>query len=185
MSAYSLYSDSELLDFVKSGDKAAFDEVYQRHWNVLFKSAYYLLQDKAASMDIVQDVFVWLWEHRDHLVLTTLRGYLIMAVRYKVANYVRNSKVRTAFIAAQQLQEITDTSEEWILELKELKAIIAHFTEALPSRCKEVFYLSRQEHLSNREIAHRLGISEKTVENQLTTALKKLRVRLGSMSVLM
>lgn len=182
MQAYTLYSDSELLDFLKSGNAAAFDEIYQRYWNLLFKSAYYLLQDKAASMDVVQDVFVWLWEHRDHIVLTTLKGYLVMAVRYKVANYVRNSKVRAAFIEAQPVTAIT---EEWMLELKELRSVIAGFTEDLPARCKEVFYLSRHEHLSNREIAYRLGISEKTVEKQITTALKKLRVRLGSMSLLL
>lgn len=185
MSAFYLYTDSELLDLVKSGDGAAFDEIYQRYWNILFKSAWYLLQDKAACMDVVQDVFVWLWEHRDHVVLTTLRGYLVMAVRYKAANYLRNSKVRASFMEESSAAATAGPSEEWMLELKELKAVIAGFTDALPSRCREVFYLSRHEHLSNREIAYRLGISEKTVENQITTALKKLRVRLGSMSVLM
>ncbi|MET3879269.1 RNA polymerase sigma-70 factor (family 1) [Chitinophaga sp. OAE865] len=185
MSAIHLYPDSELLDLMKSGDGAAFDEIYQRYWNILFKSAWYLLQDKAACMDVVQDVFVWLWEHRDHVVLTTLRGYLVMAVRYKAANYLRNNKVRAAFAAESSATGTDGASEEWVLELKELKAIIAGFTDALPSRCREVFYLSRHEHLSNREIASRLGISEKTVENQITTALKKLRVRLGSMSLLM
>jgi RNA polymerase sigma-70 factor (family 1) len=185
MPAYSLHTDSELLDFLKSGNMAAFDEIYQRYWNTLFRSAYYLLEDRAASMDIVQDVFVWLWENRDHVVHTTLKGYLVMAVRYKAANFIRNSKVRTAFIVENTVPEPVQTSEEWKLELKELKAVIASFTETLPSRCKEVFYLSRHEHLSNREIACRLGISEKTVENQLTTALRKLRMRLGSMSLLL
>jgi RNA polymerase sigma-70 factor, Bacteroides expansion family 1 len=185
MQAYSLYTDSELLDLLKSGNAAAFDEIYQRHWNTLFKSAYYLLQDRAASMDVVQDVFVWLWENRDHVVLTTLKGYLVMAVRYKVANFIRHQKVRSAFITQNIVPEISQATEEWVLELKELKSVIASFTETLPSRCKEVFYLSRHEHLSNREIAYRLGISEKTVENQLTTALRKLRVRLGSMSLLL
>ncbi|MBC9912936.1 RNA polymerase sigma-70 factor [Chitinophaga varians] len=185
MPAYYVYEDSELLDFMKSGNEAAFDEIYRRHWHSLYHSAYYLLQDEAPAMDIVQDVFVWFWENRDHLVLTTLRGYLLMAVRYKVANYFRRQKVRAAFAAASILLAREEGSHEQALELKELKAVIASFTAELPDRCREVFQLSRQEHLSNREIARQLGISEKTVENQLTIALKKLRVRLGSMSLLM
>lgn len=185
MFAYHVYQDSELLDLIKSGDETAFDEIYRRHWDTLYKAAYYLLQDEATAMDIVQDVFVWLWEHRDHVVLTTLRGYLVMAVRYKVANYIRHRKVRAAFVTANTLPEPAENTEELALELKELKNIIAIFTQQLPERCREVFQLSREEHLSNREIALQLNISEKTVENQITLALKKLRVRLGSMSLLL
>ncbi|QJB36561.1 RNA polymerase sigma-70 factor [Chitinophaga oryzae] len=185
MPAYHVYEDSELLDFMKSGNEAAFDEIYHRHWHTLYHAAYYLLQEEAPAMDIVQDVFVWFWEHRDHLVLTTLRGYLLMAVRYKAANYFRRRKVRAAFAAETAMQAREEGALDHALELKELKAVIAHFTATLPDRCREVFQLSRQDHLSNREIARQLGISEKTVENQLTIALKKLRVRLGSMSLLM
>ncbi len=185
MPAYHVYQDSELLDFMKSGDEAAFDEIYLRHWNTLYNAAYYLLHDEAASMDIVQDVFVWFWEHRDHLVLTTLRGYLLMAVRYKVANYLRHRKVRAAFVAETTMQAQEEGSQDMVLELKELRAVIARFTSELPDRCREVFQMSRHQHLSNREIARQLGVSEKTVENQLTIALKKLRVRLGSMSLLL
>ncbi|MBC9929853.1 RNA polymerase sigma-70 factor [Chitinophaga qingshengii] len=185
MPAYHVYEDSELLDYMKSGNEAAFDEIYRRHWHTLYHSAYYLLQEEAPAMDIVQDVFVWFWEHRDHLVLTTLRGYLLMAVRYKVANYFRHRKVRAAFAAETVLLAREASDHEQELELKELKAMIARFTGELPERCREVFQLSRHEHLSNREIARQLGISEKTVENQLTIALKKLRVRLGSMSLLL
>lgn len=185
MTGYSTYTDTVLLDLLKAGDHRAFDELYNRHWKALYQTAYAVLRDESACMDILQDIFVWLWEHRSHLVLSTVRGYLTMAVKYKASNYIRRLHQQRLFSGQVAVPEPAPADGELSVELKELKAIVLHFTEHLPDRCREVFLLSRNEYLSNREIAQRLGISEKTVENQITTALKRLRVKLGNLSSLL
>lgn len=185
MGANLTYTDSELLIQLRAGSRQAFEEIYRRHWKDMYSTAYRVLHDEAASTDIVQDIFVWCWEKRAVLEVSSLGGYLAMAVRYKVANYIRREKVRANFFTVVESLRIPEGAQDMTLELKELRSIIAQFTEELPGRCRDIFYLSRFEFLTNKEIAARLGISEKTVENQLTIALKRLRMRLGSLSAWM
>ncbi|MGX5818065.1 RNA polymerase sigma-70 factor [Chitinophaga lutea] len=174
--------DSELLAQLNAGSREAFDEIYRRHWEAMYRSAWVVLRDEAASLDLLQDVFVWLWERRGKLEVSTLRAYLVMAVRYKAANLIRQDKAHAAFF--EELGRVQPPAVESVsaLELKELQRIIGLFTLELPERCREVFYMSRFQYLTNKEIASRLGVSEKTVENQLTIALRKLRLKLGAFS---
>jgi RNA polymerase sigma-70 factor (family 1) len=171
-------TDQELLMRVAQDDRAAFDTIYVNHWYPLYLSAYHIFHDHEACMDIVQEVFIWLWEKRkDVHVQTSLGAYLKAAIKYKTANYIRSGKIKDSFfqkIATLPVSPSLSTSDE--LEIKELKAIIQHAVSHLPDKCRQVFQLSRNENLSNREIALRLGISEKTVENQMTIALRKIRM---------
>jgi len=178
------FSDIELLALLNKEDRRAFDAIYNRYWEELYKSAYRVLRDQDACMDVLQEVFVWLWEHRDNLVINNLKYYLISAVKYKISNYIRREKIRRSFfIEVENIRPEDLTFTEDSVELKELTSIILSFTAGLPERARAIFQLSRYEHLSNKEIAERLGISEKTVENQMTTNLKKLRSSLGRKSV--
>lgn len=173
------YSETELLALVKEGSYPAFDEIYNRHWNALFGSAYNILRDRDAGMDIVQDVFVWFWENRARWQLSSCKGYLLTAVKFKSANYIRNAKTRGLIIyQLTSLSEIHQNEEE--LEVKQLQELIKSMANHLPARCREIFQLSRYNYLSNKEIANQLNISEKTVENQLTIALKRLRRKLST-----
>lgn len=175
MAAYRAYTDEELADLLRQGDHAAYTEIYNRYWEEMLKSAQRILKDREACMDVLQEVFVWLWTHKDELVLNSVKAYLLTAVKYQVANFIRNSKVREAYVQRTELLQMDEIYEDDLLEVKELKAMIVHFTSELPARCREIFGLSRNEHLSNKEIAAKLGISEKTVEMQITIALKRLR----------
>jgi RNA polymerase sigma-70 factor (ECF subfamily) len=182
MSLYRKLSDNELTALIKAGDVAAFTEIYDRYWEELLHSAYRVLKEKDACMDVLQEVFVWYWTHRENLLLNSVKAYLLVAVKYQVANYIRSAKVRLKYVQKTELLEIEQYYEEDLIEVKEFKAMLAHFTADLPARCREVFNLSRNEHLTNKEIANKLGISEKTVEMQITIALKRLRFRLGKYS---
>lgn len=177
---YKTYSDQELLDTLKSGDRNAFKEIYNRHWEPLLHSAFRILEDKDACFDVLQEVFVWFWENRQTLEVRSIKAYLLMAVRYQVANYIRKGKVRQAYLDRNGFTNTESSYEVDDLEVKELKKIISDFTQGLPERCKQIFHLSRNEHLNNKEIAQKLGLSEKTVENQLTIALKRLKIKLGN-----
>jgi len=177
------FSDNELLALLNKGDRRAFDAIYNRYWADLYKSAYRLLRDQDACMEILQEIFIWLWEHRDNLIINNLKYYLLSAVKYKTANYIRKEKIRKSFFTEVENIRPEDLAfTEDNVELKELKSIILSFTSELPERARMIFQLSRYEHLSNKEIAERLGISEKTVENQMTTNLRKLRSALGRKS---
>ena len=177
LSTYSTYTDNELLRLLSRNNIEAFDNLYTRHWAEMYKSAFFILKEQDACKDIVQDIFVWLWEHRQVLEIHTLKSYLKAAVKFKVANYIRSQKIRKSFF-----EELADyspsamvTNSEEMAEINELKAIIHLAIIELPDKCREIFRLSREEHLSNREIADRLGISVKTVENQMTIALSRIR----------
>ena len=180
MNKYSDCSEEELLRKVRNDDYEAFDEIYKRHAHLLIGTAFNITRDKEAAKDIIQDIFTWFWTHRDSCEsITTCKGYLLTAVKFKASNYFRSIKTKTVhydrYIAEYdgQIEEPSD------LEVKELYDFIKTVVSRLPARCKVIFELSRYEHLSNKEIAARLSISEKTVENQLTIALRRLRLRLG------
>jgi RNA polymerase sigma-70 factor (ECF subfamily) len=181
MDVYNGYSDQELVQLLISNDHDAFEQLYERHWFQLYQSAFYLLRDTDASKDIVQDVFLWVWENRLTLTMENVRAYLKAAVRFKVANYIRSGNIREGFfdgLAKLAPSQLSPTGDE-IAELKELQRVIHEAILQLPEKCREVYRLSKEEGLSNREIAERLGISIKTVEAQMTIALKRLRTRLG------
>ena len=179
MTIYHKRTDHELLMLLKNEDHNAFNEIHDRYFDDLFRSAYNVIRDRDASMDILQEVFVWFWEHRMAHQMSSVKGYLLMAVKYQVANYVRSGKIRENFRLANAEEKFAVNEES--LELKELQAIISSFTEKLPEKCAEIFRKSRDEHLSNKEIAQLFGISEKTVSAQLHRALSKLRKELGKM----
>ena len=175
MAALKKLSDQELTALLRQGDEAAFTEVYNRNWSFLYSAAYNVLRNQEDSMDVCQSVFLWLWENHITIdIKTTLRGYLYTAVKYKIANLIRKGKVRALFTERSFLTEI-QSSEINHLEIKELKFFIAQLIGELPDKCREVFLLSREEHLTHKEISERLGLSEKTVNDHITRALKKLR----------
>lgn len=175
-------NDLDLMSLLKKGDEAAFDELYNRYWEILLKEAHRILKDRDACMDVLQEVFVWFWLHRETLVLDAVKAYLFTAVKYQVANYLRSAKVREAYVLRTEFLTQEQTYHDDVLEVKELKALIAFFTAELPERCQKIFRLSREDYLSNKEIAQRLGIAEKTVEMQITIALKRLRSKISQHS---
>jgi len=180
MQAIPSFTDQELIALLKEGDRAAFNQVYNRHAEPLYRFAYNILKDQDECTDAVQDVFIWLWNNREKLEIAELKGYLSAAVKYKLARVIQSSKRKAEILAAGP--GIKDSFVDDSLEVKELKNAINQFIETLPPRAREIFQLSRNEYLSNKEIAAKLDISEKTVENQMTISLKKLKVTLGKMS---
>ncbi len=171
-------SDEELVDLLNGHSREAFDEIYRRNWSAMYLAAFNMLQDHDACMDVIQDVFVWIWNKRGSLEILSLKSYLISAVKYKVTNVIRKLKLRQSFLDQIETVEPSFDNASSELELKELKEVLQQFTAELPDRCREVFDLSRNEHLSNKEISQKMGISEKAVERQMTIALKRLRLSL-------
>ena len=181
MNFFSEHSDEELIRLLNNDNREAFEQLYHRHWFHLYQSAFYILRETAASKDVVQDIFIWLWENRTTLDISNVKGYLKAAVRFKVANCIRSGNIRESFF--NEVSKLNpgepSTSTDDVVSLKELQTIIRKAILQLPDKCREVYLLSRDEGLTNRQIAERLGISVKTVEAQMSIALKRLRSTIG------
>jgi len=181
MVVYESLSDTEITDLLKSGDQAAFTEIYNRFKGLLYIYACKITRDDDIAEDLVQDIFIYLWDKRQTINFTSsISSYLYSAIRYKFFDLVDKQKVRADYVSAFQafLDEGERQTDNYISE-KELSAVIEREVNNLPAKMREVFLLSRKEYLSNKEIAERLDISEKTVKNQISTALKTLKIKLG------
>lgn len=181
MTTYSSYSDQELILLLRQKDELAFTEVYSRHWDMLFHHARKILGDTNDSQDLVQELFVAFWTKAHNLdIKTNLKGYLYRAVRNRVLNHIRNSKVKHDFIdiIAAQMDHSENTTIDNITE-RELIAMIDQEITALPAKMKLAFEMSRKEFMSNKEIASQLGISEDAVKQQISRAMKILKQKLG------
>lgn len=174
------YTDQELIALLKENERNAIEQIYERYWKSLYLSAYSLIKDAAQSEDIVQDVLLQLWLKKDMVEILSLKAYLFTAVRYKVLSYIRSAGNRKVFIGTDEMEKLAgkvDIRDR--LNENDINDILEIGISSLPERCREIFILSRKQHLSNKEIATKMGISIKTVENQMTIALRLLRKELG------
>jgi RNA polymerase sigma-70 factor (ECF subfamily) len=174
---WSKYSDAELWEFIKCNRSQAFDEICHRYWSKLYHAAYKVLQDHEASSDIIQEVLADLWMKRKDALISSLPAYLHGMVRNQVFNSLRNHKISQRHLDRMNHVVFVEQTEQMV-NFNQLQEIYDKSVNALPERCREVFKLSRHEDLSIKEIAQRLDISPKTVENQMTKALKYLRLAL-------
>ena len=177
---YTQVSDEALARLLRQGDMGAFEEIYHRYWPRLHSLAYKRLRSREATEEIVQDVFTKLWQNREKLVIhVSLTAYLLKAAKYAVLDCQQRELVRQNYReAVQQTASAAHNGTEEAVLHNDLHLQLQAGIERLPTQCRSVFRLSRQEDLSMKEIATRLDISEKTVENHLGNALKKLRLSL-------
>jgi RNA polymerase sigma-70 factor (ECF subfamily) len=179
-------SDAELWNAIRCDDESAFNALFDRYWVRLYKAAVRYLKDHEASEEVVHDVFLNIWQRRYHLEIESIPGFLLTAIRYQVYNRARSAKSPVVLtevdIAINELLE--HNSGENRIKDEELQQELDQYLHQLPKRCQEIFYMSRVNQLTNQEIAGRLGISKRTVENQITAALKHLRVCFKHISII-
>jgi RNA polymerase sigma-70 factor (ECF subfamily) len=162
---------------VRNDDEHAFAMLFDRYWVRLYKTALRYLKDRENSEEAVHDVFLNIWNRRYQLEIESIPNFLLSAVRYQVYNRMRASKPPVTLVLNDlEMGYLPDYNQsDHRIKNQELLQELSHYLEKLPKRCQEIFYLSRMDNLSNQEIAGRLGISKRTVENQITMALKHLR----------
>jgi RNA polymerase sigma-70 factor (ECF subfamily) len=180
MTDFTKLTEDDLMGLLQQDKLSAFREIYQRYWKKLYSDAYKRLKNKELCEEVVQEIFSNLWHKRHTLQINTIGGYLHMAVLNQVVDQYRKQTIRAKHTEALKLLSTeTDTGTEDTIMLRDLTHTLETEISHLPDKCRSVFELSRKEYKSNKEIAQMLGISEKTVENQITKAIKRLRLSLN------
>lgn len=167
-------SDNDLLLRLKNGEHTSFTEIYNRFWEKMMSYAVKLTKSEDEAADIVQEIFVSIWNRKEYLdVKGPLGAYLIKSVRNLSLKYIEKNIHKENFIArlGYHFENVTAQTENDIT-VKELQENIDAAVLKLPGKMREVYIMSRNEQLSHKEIAHKLGISELTVKKQINNALK-------------
>jgi len=178
-----LNEDKEQYLKLKEGDEGAFNTLFRKYYSAMCHFANQFLHDRELAEEVVQDMFVKIWEKRAVLnIETSVKQYLFRSVRNHCLNQIQHEKIKKQYankVLESAHQEIN--AEQYYLEV-DLICRIEKSIESLPPKRKEIFRLSREQGFKYKEIADELGISVKTVEAQMGLALKYLRQDLKDFS---
>ncbi|MBN1183802.1 MAG: RNA polymerase sigma-70 factor [Bacteroidales bacterium] len=174
------HNEKEILTKLKHGDDQSLKYLFTEYYKPLYVFARKYLAIKEIAEEIVQDVFIYLWDNIQSIdIQISLKSYLFTSVKNRSLNYIKSRYNQTTHIG---LEEVTEgdahISEISGIEYQELYKLIQSAIENLPEKCKEVFYLSRNSEFTYQEIADDLGISKDTVKMHIKNALKKIKIYL-------
>ena len=174
-------TDSSLLVRIKADEKSALQELFNQQYMPVCNAIVRLVRDKALAQDLGQEVFIKFWEKRHQLeIKSSLPAYLRrMAINEAISHLRKYQKMRSEEFIPERYNATTISSEDVFIGA-ELKERVKVAIDTLPPRCRLIFQLSRFEELTYKEIAARLDLSVKTIENQMGKALRILRERLQS-----
>jgi RNA polymerase sigma-70 factor (family 1) len=173
---YSHYSDLELFGLIKQENLTAFEELYHRYWGTLTDSVYKRLQSRQKAEDLVQDLFIDIFQKRNIIEFkVSVKAYLHQAIKYKVLNEFRSDNIKNNYTKSLFFSPTSKNDFANHLEAKDLRLKITEVMNQLPEKCKKAFLLSRMENLSNKEISSNMKISVSTVEKHIGKALKMFR----------
>lgn len=186
MKVYHTYNDEELFALLKQGDEEAYATIYKRFWALLYRHALRMLQDVQETEDVIQEVFLTLWNKAEQLELkNSLSGYLYAAVRNRIFDHIEHGKVKSKHMESLgTFMERSTYETDHLIRERQLRELIEQEIAALPQPMRHIFELSRHGNLSHRQIAEELHVSEGAVRNQVSRALKILRSKLGIMAFL-
>lgn len=169
---------------LRKGDEGAFEQLFNTYYPRLRHFASKYITDDLEAEDVVQDCFVRLYEQRKHIIHDSVSSLLFTMVRNQCLNYLKHQVLVHGFqhdelhrkYEAEQLYalDMKGSADEPLI-IEELKAQLQRIMDQLPQRSQEIFYLSRQKGLKNKEIAEQLGISVKVVEKHISKVLAAFR----------
>jgi len=172
-----LITDQNLAESIRNSNHGVFELVFNYYYSGLVVYADQIIKNTEISEDIVQSVFMKLWETRENIEIRSFRSYFIQCVKNRCIDHLRSQQVKNRFD-----NRIPDADhlvmEDDLWTKNELSDLIEHAIEDLPPRCREIFLMSRYENLKIAEIAGKLDISKRTVETQISKALRTLRIKL-------
>ena len=176
---YQTLNDEQLVDFLKSDNEAAFEEIYNRYWYKLFGVAYHEIGTREEAEELVHDLFESLWLKRQTSIIRHLCSYLVVSMKHLSTNYIKSQITHRKFqeyLIFNQIQQSYSTEE--IVNFTDLSKAVEEAMKMLPEKSSEIFKLSRFENQSVKDIAAKMNLSEKAVEYHLTKTLKVLKEQL-------
>lgn len=174
-----LLTDNILLKQMSDGSEQAFSAIYRKYWKRLYVLAHNRLKDPKQSQDLVQDIFVRLWERRETLEIENLNAYLYSAIRYGVFKYIAANKITDDFYnLAEALSPKASSADNRIIS-HELMSAFNKLVDEMPVQRKKIFKMRYEENMKTRVIAEQLAISQKTVQNQLLSSYQTIRTLLA------
>jgi RNA polymerase sigma-70 factor (family 1) len=178
--------DIKLLDGLKQNQISAFNTIYQQYSKTLYVYLLHKLKDADQCNDVLQDIFVTIWEKRAQIEIDiSIKAYLYQAARFKIIDlYRRDARYQTYLAELAEYIVDADTITDRIDHRQKL-AEIQMAVNNLPEKMREIFILSRFEHQTTRDIASKTNLSPQTVKNQISKALRILRVNYMSGEVLL
>ena len=187
MTNYTILSDKDLLTSIHFKDQLAFQELYNRYWEQIFVICNNRLQLYEVSQNLVQDIFLSIWTHKNLLIIENIEAYLYQAIKYSVIKYLhRSSKIDlmdTNDMGCLDVLYESDISDA--IHSKLLQNLLFQELKKLPPKTQIIFEYSRVQQLNSKEIAEKLQISPRTVENQISKTLSSLRKFLESIKIFM
>ncbi|KQM67228.1 RNA polymerase [Pedobacter sp. Leaf216] len=176
MTPFEPEKSSDLLSRLKKGDKQAYEKIYFTYSKELLLAAYKKTGDRVIAEELVQNIFISLWEKRQEAHINNLQAYLFGALKLSVINHIRSMVMENKYMAYQTLtysENHQDTAN--LVDLHDLSSIIEKGINSLPEKTQEVFRLSRYQHQSTKDISNGLNISEKAVEYHITRSIKRIK----------
>jgi RNA polymerase sigma-70 factor (ECF subfamily) len=170
-------TETKLFKQITLGDKEAFDQLFHLNYKSLCRFALTFVEDADESEEIVQKIFVRLWENRKKLIIpNNTKSFLFKSVYFECLKFFRQKQIHEKYISkyVKYINTNTDDKEDYTAFLPHLYTAI----EKLPKKCQQIFILNKIEGLTQKEVSEYLEISVKTVENQITIAISKLREEL-------
>ena len=173
--------DIKLIQLLRKDKEAAIEQIFRLYYPFVCTAVIRIIPNKRTAEDIAQDVFLGLWKKKENLqIKTSLKAYLRRSAVNRALNYVRDHKIILKKEEPDEIYAVQTLPDQLLrLETEELQKAIDKIIDQLPERCRLVFVLNRFENFSYKEIAAQLNISSKTVENQISKALKILREKLA------
>ncbi len=161
-----------------SEDEKAYEAIYLRYWRTLYATAAWKTGDTRVAEELVQELFMQLWENRQKKLIGNLEAYLKTAIRYKIISFIKNRladpRVDLVNMPEQQAGQQADSE----MRTRELSKALEEALSQLPDKTRIIFQMSRFEQNSNSEIAKQMGITERAVEYHITQSLRQLRLHL-------
>ena len=182
-----MIDEIQCINSLKQGSYKAFSKLYDEYADYIFGFALRQLRNRDAAKDVVQDTFMKLWINRSMIDSTgNYKGFLYSIARYRIIDTLRQQMNEPKFeeYIEHCSEESTDISPEDIMMYEEFLAVVAVAKNKLTPRERQIYELSRDALLSNRQIAEKLGISEQTVKNHLSSALRTLRESLNGLPII-
>jgi len=173
----SVISDKQLLAAIRKGSDEAFRQLYEKYWEDLYRMAYRRLASPEDIKDILQDVFLSLWNNIDQVNADeSLGGYLYTSLRNRIFNFFEKRQNQLNCLMKQPFNPVETEEIIWNrFNTKEIQKIIALQVAAMPPKMKRIYLLSKKEQLTISEIAELLNLSPQTVKNQLNRAFERMR----------